>query len=94
MRLRVQYTAQLRAVIGRSEEEIELPEGSNLAELLVYLASELYREAAPYFLTSGGELQPSLLVAVNKGAVSPRDAHAVLVNAGDVVTLLPPIAGG
>jgi molybdopterin converting factor small subunit len=94
MRLRVQYTAQLRTVVGRTEEEVELPEGSSLAELLVHLASELRREAAPFLLTAGGELQPSLLVAVNTGAVSSRDARAVLVGPGDVVTLLPPIAGG
>jgi len=94
MRLRVQYTAQLRTVVGRAEEEVELPEGSSLAELLVRLASELRREAAPYLLTSTGELQPSLLVALNKGAVSSREAHGTAVSAGDVVTLMPPIAGG
>ena len=94
MRLRVQYTAQLRAVVGRIEEEIELPEGSTLAELLVHVASEVCRDAASHLLTPGGDLQPSLLVAVNQGAVSLRDARAVFVNTGDVVTLLPPIAGG
>jgi molybdopterin converting factor small subunit len=94
MRLRVQYTAQLRAAVGRAEEEVELPEGSSLAELLLHLASELCREAAPFLLTPSGDLQPSLLVAVNKGAVSPRDARAVRISTGDVVTLLPAIAGG
>jgi molybdopterin converting factor small subunit len=94
MRLRVQYTAQLRAVVGRSEEDIELPEGINLAELLVHLASEVRREAAPFLLTAGGELQPSLLVAVNQGAVSTCNARTLLINPGDVVTLLTPIAGG
>ncbi len=94
MRLRVQYTAQLRTAVGRCEEEIDLPEGTSLAELLVLVASEWCREAAGYVLTSGGELQPSLLVAVNNGAISTREAQAVLVNAGDVVMLLPPIAGG
>jgi molybdopterin converting factor small subunit len=94
MRLRVQYTAQLRTAVGRSEEEIELPDGSNLADLLVHVASVLCQDAAGYLLTSSGELQPSLLVAVNNGAVSAHEARAVLVNSGDVVTLLPPIAGG
>ncbi len=94
MRLRVQYTAQLRTVVGRTDDDIELAEGSNLAEVLVHLASVLHREAAPFLLTAGGELQPSLLVAVNKTAFSACDARGVLVSAGDVVTLLPPIAGG
>ena len=94
MRLRVQYTAQLRTVSGRAEDEVEIPEGSNLAELLRRVASELPPEAAPYLLTPGGELQPSLLVAVNNGAVMSREAHAVLVHTGDVIMLMPPIAGG
>ena len=94
MRLRVQYTAQLRTVVGRAEEEINLPEGSNLAELLMYLASETRREAAEYLLDSGGGLQPSLLVAVNNRAISACEARAVTMNTGDIVTLLPPIAGG
>lgn len=94
MRLRVQYTAQLRTAVGRSEEEIELPEGSNLAELLVHVASVLCQEAAGYVMTSSGELQPTLLVAVNNGAISTRQARDVLVSSNDVVMLLPPIAGG
>jgi molybdopterin converting factor small subunit len=94
MRLRVQYTAQLRTAVGRSEEEIELPEGSNLAELLLQVASALCRDAAGYMLTSSGQLQPSLLVSLNNGAISTREAGDVLVNSGDVVMLLPPIAGG
>jgi len=94
MRLRVQYTAQLRTVVGRPEEEIELPEGSNLAELLAHIASEMCREAARYLLAPGGGLQPSLLVAVNNRAISTCEARAVSINSGDVVMLLPPIAGG
>jgi MoaD family protein len=94
MRLRVQYTAQLRTVVGRAEEEIELPEGSSLAELLAHVASEMCRDAAGYLIAPGGGLQPSLLVAVNNRAISTREALAVPIYSGDVVTLLPPIAGG
>jgi molybdopterin converting factor small subunit len=94
MRLRVQYTAQLRTAVGRSEEEFELPEGSSLAELLVHVASVLCREAAGYVITASGEPQPTLLVAVNNGAISARQARDVPVSSGDVVMLLPPIAGG
>jgi len=94
MRLRVQYTAQLRAAVGRREEEVDLPEGSTLAELLVHVATELCRETAGYLLAPGGGLQPSLLVAVNNRAISTHEARAMPINSGDVVMLLPPIAGG
>jgi len=94
MRLRVEYTAQLRSVLGRSAEEIDMPAGSSLAELLAHLAAVVCREAAPHLLTDAGKLQSSLLIAVNKAAVSARDAANVSIRSGDVVALLPPIAGG
>lgn len=94
MKVRVQYTAQLRAAVGRVEEDVELAGDGNLADLLVRLATELHREAAPFVLTAGGELQPSLLIGVNGQGVSPRDAKHVQLRDGDVVTLMPPIAGG
>lgn len=94
MQLRVQYTAQLRSAIGCAEEQVELPDGCSLADLLVHLAGELRREAAPFVLTASGQLQPSLLVAVNNGAVAAHEAARVRIQPGDVVLLMPPIAGG
>lgn len=94
MRLRVQYTAQLRTIVGRAEEVVELPEGSHLADLVARLAGELHREAAAHLLTEAGQLRPSLLVAVNQTAVSPGMAHGTRLTEGDVVSLMPPIAGG
>jgi molybdopterin synthase sulfur carrier subunit len=93
MKLRVHYTAQLRAAVGRSEEEVELPEGSSLADLLIRLAGN-YREAQPHLATASGGIRPSLLVVVNNAAVPLREAPARVLFAGDVVMLLPPIAGG
>lgn len=94
MRLRVQFTAQLRTIAGRAEEVVELPEGSNLEGLLVHVATELCRETAGYLLAPGGGLQSSLIVAVNNRAISTHEARAVSLCGGDVVMLLPPIAGG
>lgn len=94
MRLRVQYTAQLRTLVGRTEQEVELPEGSNLADLLMQLTSEVSPEAAGYLFAPNGGLRPSLLVVVNNKAVSTSEADTVLIHTSDVVMLLPPIAGG
>jgi molybdopterin synthase sulfur carrier subunit len=93
MRLSVQYTAQLRPLVGRSEEFVVLPAGSSLDALLTHLAA---REpaAAPHLLTSAGHVRPSLLVAINGCAVASHAASVTSLAEGDVVTLLPPIAGG
>lgn len=94
MKVRIQYTAQLRAAVGCSEEEVDAPDGGTLADLLTTLATERRPESAPFVLTTAGELQPSLLVAVNARGVSPREARSTVLQANDVITLMPPIAGG
>jgi sulfur-carrier protein len=93
MKLRVQYTAQLRAAAGRAEDEIELPEGSSLAELLAHLATKL-DGAAAHLLSTDGRTHRSLLIVVNDLAVPAHAAAATSLKPGDIVTLLPPIAGG
>ena len=93
MKLEVQYMAQLRTASGRLGEEVDLPEGSNLSELLVHLAA-IRAEAAPHLVTAAGQACPSLLLVVNGAAVPVREAATVRLAAGDVVCLMPPIAGG
>jgi sulfur-carrier protein len=94
MKLRIQYSAQLRTVAGRSEDELDLSEAVNLLELLRRLAADHSREFATHLLTESGEVRPSLLLAVNGTAVSAGAAAATELKTGDVVLLMPPIAGG
>jgi molybdopterin converting factor small subunit len=94
MKLRVQYTAQLRTAIGCAEEEVELPDGSSLAALLDHLANLRGHEAAKHLLTPGGDALHSLLVIINDSAQPASSARTTLLRPGDTVSLLPPIAGG
>ena len=94
MKLRVQYMGQLRTAAGRSEEEIELPESTSLTTLLSKLASRLGDGAAPHLVTAAGHAQGGLLIVVNGSAIAAPHAAATLLRPGDIVTLLPPIAGG
>jgi MoaD family protein len=94
MKVSVRYTAQLRMAIGRDEEEAELPEGSTLAALLSHLASRHDRVASPHLIAVTGRIPSSLLVIVNDSAVASNQSESICLRAGDVVTLLPPIAGG
>jgi molybdopterin converting factor small subunit len=94
MKLRVQYTAQLRTAAGRSEDEVELPEGSSLAALLDHLAARLGDSAAAHLILPGGKLPRTLLVVVNDSAASAHEAATTVLQSGDVVLLLPPVAGG
>lgn len=94
MRIRVQYTAQLRTALGRHAEEVAAGDGATLAELLASIAAGDDRRAAPFLLAASGEVQPSLLLTVNGSAVAPREARTLVLRPNDEVVLLPPIAGG
>jgi molybdopterin synthase sulfur carrier subunit len=93
MRIRVQFTAQLRTAIGRPSLELELPEGSSVAELIESLAAR-FAEAKSHLLTADGQPHRSLLIVVNDAAVCSVNAVQTQLRPGDAVTLMPPIAGG
>jgi MoaD family protein len=93
MKLRVQYTAQLRTAVGRPEDEVDLPVGSNLAGLIDQLSQRL-DGVASRLIAPAGRLDRNLLVVVNGHAIAWPDALATELQDGDVVLLLPPIAGG
>lgn len=93
MKVRVQYTAQLRTAVGRTADEVDLPNGSSLAVLVRHLAEKL-DGAGPHLMSADGQIHRSLLVVVNDSAVTARDSATAALRDGDVVMLLPPIAGG
>src|SRR5687768_492248 len=68
MPVRVRYTAQLRAAVGKAEEEIELPDGSSVAAVIEHVWARL-PAAAAYLQTAAGRPQPSLLVVLNSQVV-------------------------
>ncbi|HEY2414252.1 MAG TPA: MoaD/ThiS family protein [Pirellulaceae bacterium] len=94
MKVRVQYTGQLRTAIGRSEDEVELPPASTLACLLGHLADQHGADARTHFITPSGKPRQSLLLVVNNEAKSPSDAATTVLQPDSLVVLLPPIAGG
>ena len=94
MKLRVHYSAQLRAAVGRPHDELDLPDGSSLAALLDHLVGSFDETARMHLVSPGGGIRPSLLVVVNDAAASVQAAGSTKLEHGDVVLLLPPIAGG
>lgn len=94
MKIRVQYTGQLRSAIGRAEDDLDLPESTSLLLLLRELAKRHGERAAPHLATAGGDVPCGLLIVRNGTALAASDAMKTPLACGDTITLLPPIAGG
>ncbi|MFQ5694715.1 MAG: molybdopterin converting factor subunit 1 [Terriglobia bacterium] len=81
MQVKVLFFGQLKDLIGAAEEEVELPAGARVADLV-----SRYRERFPRWR----EFQPSIAVAVNQ---EYADTAAPL-HGGDEIAFLPPVSGG
>lgn len=77
--VRLRYFASIREVLGRRDEEIEVPEGSTVADVWERLVAS----------------QPALRAQRFRPAVNEEyvDAQTALV-AGDEVVFIPPVSGG
>lgn len=81
MRVKVLFFGQLKDIVGRSEEFLELPEQARLANIF-----EHYSAAFPKL----GEMAQSIVLARNQEFSPVSEAVAE----GDEIALLPPVSGG
>ena len=81
MRLKVLFFGQLKDVVGRAEEDVELPDGTRLDSVFEHYASRFPRMR---------DLGPSIVIARNQQFAPP----ATPVSDGDEIAFLPPVSGG
>jgi MoaE-MoaD fusion protein len=81
VQVKVLFFGQLREIVGRSQELLEVPEGSELRGVF-----ESYARQFPRI----GELAGSIVMARNHQFSSPGTPVA----AGDEIAFLPPVSGG
>ena len=92
MALTVQYTAQLKAVLGTAEETLDTSNditGREFIDLLVEKHGDNFRS---YALGEDGHLNPSLICCLDDQQIDLVDETNL--PAGSIVTLLSAISGG
>lgn len=93
MRVRVRYFTTLRELAGSSEEELELENGSTLADLLKKI-TEKYGKEAKNYLFDKGEVDPSIYFLINGVSARSLKGLETTLEEGDVIVIIPPIGGG
>jgi MoaE-MoaD fusion protein len=81
MQVRVLFFGTLKEMLGRSSDELELPQGATLADLLSRYGAESPK--LKQFL-------PSIALSINEEYAAPSSR----LKPGDEVALLPPVSGG
>jgi molybdopterin converting factor subunit 1 len=81
VQVRTLFFASLRDLAGTGESLVELPEGSSVADLLAVISREQVEL---------GPLGAAAAVAVNQVYSGPE----TILEEGDEVAFIPPVAGG
>jgi len=96
LKIKVEFLGHVRNVIGSNrEEEIEISEGSSIADLLMML-SEKYGEPfkKAVYEKSGSDVKPNYIITVNGYLLNQLNGVETKLKNGDQVILLPIVSGG
>ncbi|ASI99493.1 ubiquitin-like small modifier protein 1 [Thermococcus celer] len=88
MKVRVRYFARFRSLAGVGEEELEVPEGTTVGELI-----NILRERHPA-LKNEVFAEDDDLADVNVSRNGRYVGFDEVLEDGDVVALFPPVSGG
>ncbi|MDA1015552.1 MAG: MoaD/ThiS family protein [Planctomycetota bacterium] len=92
MKVKVEYSAQIKRAAGVRADELEVPDGARL-QAVIRQAGELRGDSVQGILfPDGDELHPSILVFIGDEQV--RWTENPLVTSGHSVTLVSPVSGG
>lgn len=96
MKVKVEYVGHIKNIIGSTgEEEIEIADGSSVADLLLTL-SEKYGEnfKKAIYERMGTDVKSNYIVTVNGYLLNQLKGIETKLNDGDRVVLLPIVSGG
>jgi len=96
MRVVIRFFTTLRELAGSSEEELEIKDGGDLADLLEKTASKYGEEARNYLYFEGDKqkVDPSIYFLVNGKNARMLSGLDTKLKDGDIVAIIPPIGGG
>ena len=94
MEVRVRSIGAIRQVLGRAELPVAVPEGTTLSGLLIRLGDDI-EGFAPYVVKAQeASSYAPLRIVVNGRDVAPGQREQTVLQDGDDVLVLLPIAGG
>jgi len=94
LRARVRYFTTLHELAGSAEEELEIDEGSVLADLIKEVALRYGKEARHYLYYDDEKVDPSIYFLINGVNSKMLSGSKTELKDGDVVAIIPPIGGG
>ena len=95
MKITLHTILGIKEVIGQRLSEIDLPQGSTIADLLAYLQERWGDElSARLFDPASGLVLPYIRIMINGQEIRYLEGLDTTLTEGDEVLILPPVSGG
>jgi molybdopterin converting factor small subunit len=93
--VKVRTIGQLKALLGRGEFDVAVPDGATVGDVLALLAEKYGRTVAQHLeAPAAAGAHPPLRVTVNGRDIAVLDDRDTVLQDGDDLLILTPIAGG
>ncbi|MEM2237112.1 MAG: MoaD family protein [Candidatus Caldarchaeum sp.] len=92
MKIQTRYFAFMREKLGRDSEEFELHEGATVQDFIEVFKAKYAEKLSDLFEAEG--LKTGFALALNGENLDKPRWRQTKLKEGDVVVILPPIAGG
>ena len=94
MRVEVKYYAMIREATGRRVEDVEVPEGASVDDLLTLLVGRYKEGLSDFIYDDEGRVRDYLSFMLNGLNIYSLAGMDTPLRDGDVFALLPPVGGG
>jgi MoaD family protein len=95
VKVKVQFFAAVRELVGSREETLELPDHSTVGVLLNALVKSHGERLRDYpYDPKTGKLRPSIQLLIGDIQVSATNEMSTVLSDGDVFAIIPPVGGG
>ncbi|MFQ6074075.1 MAG: ubiquitin-like small modifier protein 1 [Candidatus Bathyarchaeia archaeon] len=94
MKVTVKFFTTLREIVGKPQEQIELPEAVTVNELLQQLGKEYGEKFSRYVYDEKGAVRGHLHFLINGKSVTTQQGLKTKLKENDILAILPPVGGG
>lgn len=96
MKVKVEYLGHIRNIIGSErEEEVEVGEGSSLADLLMTLSKKYGKPfQKSVYETNTTDVKSNFIVTINGYLLNQLNGVKTKLQRGDHIVLMPIVSGG
>ena len=94
MKVTVKFFTTLREIVGKPQEQIELPEAVTVNELLQQLGERYGVQFTRNVYDEKGTVRGHLHFLINGQSTTTQQGLKTKLNENDILAILPPVGGG